>query len=169
MEESKEKVQARLREVLDERPDASTDELQDEARQVDPSLGSLSRRQFNAGYVLPVKRERAPADRPKPARAARGTKKKGARRGKKAPPAAAAPASEQGTRRRRGSRAAAAEATAAPATGGSAGGERDRVREVLLRFARDLTAAESRSQIIDVLAALDSYADDVLRSAKSEG
>jgi hypothetical protein len=159
MEESKEKVQARLREVLDERPDASTDELQDEARQVDPSLGSLSRRQFNAGYVLPVKRERAPADRPKPPRAARGSKRRGARRGKKAQAAAAA-APEEGTRRRRGARAAAA---AAPESGAATGGERERVREILLRFARDLTAAESRSQIIDVLAALDSYADDVLK------
>jgi hypothetical protein len=162
MEESKEKVQARLREVLDERPDASTDELQDEARQVDPSLGSLSRRQFNAGYVLPVKRERAPADRPKAPRAARGTKKKGARRGKKAQ-AAATPAPAEGTRRRRG---AAAQATATPASGSSDGGERERVREVLLRFARDLTAAESRSQIIDVLAGLDSYADDVLKARR---
>jgi hypothetical protein len=160
MEESKEKVQARLREVLDERPGASTDELQEEARQVDPSLGSLSRRQFNAGYVLPVKRERAPADRPKPPRAPRGSKRKGARRGKKAQ-AAAAP--EQGTRRRRG--AAAADV---PANGGSSptGGERERVREVLLRFARDLTAAESRYQIIDVLASLDSYADEVLKAAR---
>jgi hypothetical protein len=160
MEESKEKVQARLREVLDERPDASTDVLQDEARQVDPSLGSLSRRQFNAGYVLPVKRERAPADRPKPARAARGTKKKGARRGKRAQQAAAASAPAEGTRRRRGARAAEA---AAPASGG---GERERVREILLRFARDLTAAESRSQIIDVLAGLDTYADDVLKAMR---
>ncbi len=169
MEESKEKVQARLREVLDERPGASTDELQEEARQVDPSLGSLSRRQFNAGYVLPVKRERAPADRPKPPRAPRGTKKKGARRGKKAQAAAAAaPASEQGARRRRGARAAAAEA-AAPASGSATGGERERVREILLRFARDLTAAESRSQIIDVLGSLDSYADDVVKSVRSAG
>jgi hypothetical protein len=137
---------------------------------VDPSLGSLSRRQFNAGYVLPVKRERAPTDRPKPARAPRGTKKKGARRGKKAQAAAAAaPASEQGARRRRGSRAAAAEAAAAPANGSATGGERERVREILLRFARDLTAAESRSQIIDVLGSLDSYADDVVKSVRGEG
>lgn len=160
MEESKEKVQARLREVLDERPDASTDVLQDEARQVDPSLGSLSRRQFNAGYVLPVKRERAPADRPKPARAARGTKKKGARRGKRGQQAAAASAPAEGTRRRGGGAAA---AETAPASGG---GERERVREILLRFARDLTAAESRSQIIDVLAGLDSYADEVVKAIR---
>jgi hypothetical protein len=167
MEESKEKVQARLREVLDERPDASTDELQDEARQVDPSLGSLSRRQFNAGYVLPVKRERAPADRPKPPRAPRGSKKKAARRGKKAQTAAAAAAPEEGSRRRRRGRGAEAETPAAPASGSApTGGERERVREILLRFARDLTAAESRSQIIDVLGSLDSYADDVLKAAR---
>jgi hypothetical protein len=157
MADSKAEIQAKVREMLDQKPDASTDELQEAAIQIDSGLTTLSRRQFNAGYVLPVKRARAASGAPK-SRGARGTRRRGKARGRKAKTAAPDNAAAPAQRARRAGR---------PAKNASAmGGERDRVREVLLRFAADLTRAESRAEIIDLLGSLDNYVDDALAAAR---
>jgi hypothetical protein len=44
------------------------------------------------------------------------------------------------------------------------GGNRDNVRQVLLRFAADLSAADDRSAIVRVLAGIDGYVDDVVKA-----
>jgi hypothetical protein len=157
MADSKAEIQAKVREMLDQQPDASTDELQGAAIEIDSGLKTLSRRQFNAGYVLPVKRARAASGAPK-SRGARGTRGRGKGRGRKLRTAAAESAAAPAPRTRRSGR---------PARNASGmGGERDRVREVLLRFAADLTRAESRAEIIDLLGSLDSYVDDALAAAR---
>lgn len=158
MAESKEKVQAKLRELLNERPGLSTDELQAAALEIDPALATLSRRQFNAGFVLPLKRRGGVPKAAKPARSTRRRGKGRLRKPRATASSAAAPAANTPPARR-GRRPATTVAS-------SGGNDRERVREVLLRFARDLTRAESRTEIIDVLGSLDVYADDVLKAAR---
>jgi hypothetical protein len=137
------RVQDLIREQLQKNPDATTQELQAAARGVDASVGDLSLRQFNAGYVLPLKRRAGGGKRKAKPAAARG------RRGRGQKQEAAAPARETTPARRSGR----------GATGGS---DRDRVRDVLLQFARDLSEAESRSAIVGVVSDLDRYVDEIL-------
>ena len=120
------RVQDLIREQLQKNPDASTQELQAAAKGIDASVGELSLRQFNAGYVLPLKRRSGGGKRKSKATPGRG-------RGGRGQKQASAPAAKEAVPGRRGARAAA---------GGS---DRDRVRGVLLQFARDLSEAESRA------------------------
>lgn len=48
-----------VEEALREEPDASVDALQEQAASIDPSVGELSARSFNARYPLQVKRKLA--------------------------------------------------------------------------------------------------------------
>jgi len=59
------------------------------------------------------------------------------------------------------SRAPASQLSPAPASGSHEG-----VREVFLRFAQDLTSAEERRDLIEVLGRLDRYVDDAVRAAR---
>lgn len=139
-----EKAQERVRQELAKNPGASTKELQDAAQSVDDAIGALSLRQFNAGYVLPLKRS------------ASAGKKKGKGGG--------------GGRRAAGRKSAGTAATPrAPRQARSAGatpqgGDRERVRATLLEFARDFSEAESRSEIVNVLSTLDRYVDKIVGS-----
>jgi hypothetical protein len=139
MAERNDEVAARVREVLSRDRDASTTDLMRAATEVDPAVDSLSKRQFNASYVLPAKRVLG------------HTAKRGARKGAgKKPSRAKAPAGR------------AASETASARGGG--GDDRERVRAVLLEFARDFSAAESRSQIVDVLSHVDRYVEKIVRA-----
>lgn len=147
MAQRSEAAQERVRETLQRNPDATTQELQEAAQSVEPSIAGLSRRQFNAGYVLPLKRA-----------ASAGKRKKTQRGGRK----------KQGTGRRReaAGETVAATAAEAPAQGrnAKAAGEsaRDAIRATLLQFARDFSAAESRTDIVGVLADVDRYVDRIV-------
>lgn len=44
--------------------------------------------------------------------------------------------------------------------------DRQAIRDVLLRFARDVTAAEGSAELIDALAAVDDYVDEVVKAAR---
>ena len=146
MAERSAEAQERVRETLQRNPDATTQELQEAAQAVEPSIVELSRRQFNAGYVLPLKRA-ASAGRKKAPRA--GQKKPAGRRRKAASEAVqAAVAAVAPSRARRAS------------TGSES--ERDEVRATLLQFARDFSAAESRTEIVGVLADVDRYVDRIV-------
>lgn len=46
----------------------------------------------------------------------------------------------------------------------SGAGDREAVRDVFLRFASDLAAAEQRKEVVKVLAGLNTYVDEVLRA-----
>lgn len=48
---------------------------------------------------------------------------------------------------------------------GDDGQRREKVRETLLRFASDLAAAEERRELVDVVAGVDKYVDQVLKAA----
>lgn len=47
------------------------------------------------------------------------------------------------------------------------GGNRDRVRQTLLRFAGDVAGAEERKELVQVLSNVDRYVDEVLKAAGS--
>ena len=64
-----ERVMEMVEEELRKNPDVSNDELQEQAAEIDPRIGELSPRSFNARYPLQVKRklkqdekEKAPAE-----------------------------------------------------------------------------------------------------------
>lgn len=147
MAERSEKAQERVREMLKENPDASTQELQEAAQSVEPSIAELSRRQFNAGYVLPVKRLASAGKR----KARRGGR---AKQGNKRKESEARPEEQATARRGR---------KPAQATNGD---ERDQVRAALLDFAREFSEAESRSAIVAVLADIDRYVDRIVGTRK---
>lgn len=144
MAKTTEQLRERIRAELDKHPDASTADLQEIARALDPAAGDLSLRQFNATYVLPVKRAR---------KGSKGSKGggRGSRRKHQPPPA------EGRTQRKRG------RSGERPAPDATSGG-REGVRAVLLQFARDFSEAESRSQIVAVLGDLDRYVDQILKA-----
>jgi hypothetical protein len=140
MAERNQKVLDRVQEELEKDPSISSRQLYETAKGVDKSLDKLSLRQFNAGYVLPLKRKKGGGRRRATAAKVR---KAGAKRS-----AAARPAAAGG----RGGRSKA---------GGS---EREQVREALMHFARDFARAEGKAQIVDVLGNLDPYIDRVLKA-----
>lgn len=145
MAERSEKARERVREELGRNPGASTTELQEAAQSVEPSIGELSLRQFNAGYVLPLKRKRsAGAKKGKGGAPRRQT----GRRQQAAPPAKAPKG--KGRAREEAPRASEPE------------GERERVRATLMEFARDFSEADSRSAIVGVLSDLDRYVDRII-------
>ena len=149
MAERSEKAQQRVREELEKNPGASTRELQDAAQSVEASVGELSLRQFNAGYVLPLKRSRTAG---KKRGKGKSTGKQPGRR------QAAAPASEAKAPSRRSG--------GAPDAEGDRQSDRERVRATLMEFARDFSEAESRSELVGVLSDLDRYVDRIVGSRR---
>jgi hypothetical protein len=138
------KVQDRIREELAKNPGATTGELQAAARSIDASVAGLSLRQFNAGYVLPLKRKNAT-----------GSKK----------PKAAAPVRQKGGRQKQAAAApkpAGRARRTSPAPAPAPVGDRERARAALLQFAKDFSAAESRPAIVGVLSNLDRYVDQII-------
>lgn len=152
MAERSGRVTDRVRQELEERPDATTQELLAAAREVDPeAVEGLSARQFNAGYVVPLKRSRGGSG----AAPKKRKSKQGAGRGRGKKTATEAPPAKTG---RRGAKAKAA--------GGAEGqgGEREAVRSILLQFAQDFSKAESRWQIVGVMSDVDRYVDRILEA-----
>jgi len=143
MAERSEKAQERVREAFEKNPDATTAELQAEAASVEPAIAELSLRQFNAGYVLPLKRARAAA-----------TRKAGGGAAKRRRPARSRKQETAQDERR--------EARASSSAEGGVQGDRELVRAVLLDFARDFSEADSRSAIVSVLSDLDRYVNRIL-------
>ncbi len=47
-------------------------------------------------------------------------------------------------------------------TGGSGSVDRETIRSTLLRFARDVSAADGKAEMIDILSSVDDYVDDVV-------
>lgn len=141
MAERNEKVYERVRQELDKSPGKGSRDLYEMAQQADKSIGEQTLQQFHARYVLPVKREHA-------ARSGGGRARK-ARRGRKSKAAAAKNNSggKRGSRRR------------------AAASDRDQVRAVLLRFAQDFSAAETKQQIVKVMSRIDDYVDQIAGSA----
>lgn len=123
-------------------PNVKNADLFARACEIDGSVAKLSARQFHAKYPLQVKRRLA--------REAAGT-------GKPAAAARKAPA-------RRKARAKAAPAAATPSVGR---GNPDAVRALLLNLARELAAAGTQAETIEVMTRLDGYVNDIMQAARN--
>ena len=137
------KVMQFIEKELKINPKATAKELQQKAKAVSEAVGKLSVRQFHAKYPLQVRRKLAPK---KPRRAAA---KKPRRAAAKKPRRAAA---------KRPSRAA----PKARAARGQV--NREAIRNTLMTFAKDVSAAEGKSETIAVLGKLDNYIDAIIRA-----
>lgn len=51
----------------------------------------------------------------------------------------------------------------------ASGADREAVREILLRLAREVSAAEGKAAMIDLVVGLDRYVDEVVRAANGGG
>jgi hypothetical protein len=140
MPEINEKVMAMVEEELKKNPKISTEELYEKAQKIDPEIGQLNSRQFNARYPLQVKRRSAPR---RPRRRAEAAQ------------------SKPQARRSRQARATAATAAAPAAV------DRSAIRSVLLQFAKDVAAAEGKADVVTVIGNVDKYVDRVLAAAGS--
>jgi hypothetical protein len=137
MPEVDEKVMSFVEGVLKKKPGIELEELFEATKKFKPSIGSLSRRQFNARYPLQVKRRRALAER--------GVKGRGKRPKTKKTPTAV---SQKRPRPLPSSEAH----------------PKDAIRQIFLQFATDIAAAEERKDLVKVLASVDKYVDEVFRS-----
>jgi hypothetical protein len=137
----------RLRRLIEKNPEMGSKQIYDMAVRMDPSLRTEPLRTFHARYVLPVRRAQAVAEgRPRKPRTPR----------KK--PLSAVAEGPQSAGEKRGRRSDQEIAAAAAA-------ERTRIRSVLLSFARELAAAESRAQIVGVITDVDRYVSQILEPA----
>lgn len=133
-----EKVLKLVEEGVKANPKVTARELYEKAKAVASAIGELSVRQFNAIYLLPVKR----------------------RLGKGAPakaPARKAPAKKAAARRP--ARRTRARREAPPAA------DRDAIRAVLLDFAKRVAGAEGKGQMVDLIAGIDRWVDRVAKAA----
>jgi hypothetical protein len=143
-----ERIMDMVRHELVENPEVPNAELFEKAQRIDPAaMQDVDRRQFNARYPLQVKR-REMTKRPKP----KGDGTTPRRRRKKASPD--------------GATAAALEAAGLPAGAPLSVLRtlaREGVRDVMLRFAQDMANAESRGELVSIVASVDQYVDQILR------
>ena len=157
MADNNDKVLALVEAELKRNPSATTQELQDKAKKKYPSAGKLSKRQFNARFALQIKRRKPGGAANKTRKKATATARRAVATAKKAAAKAARPA-----RGRRPGRPAKA-ASAAPAATSSP--DRDAIRQQFLRFASDITAADTRGDLVKVLANVDKYVAAVVKVA----
>jgi hypothetical protein len=129
----KDRIMDMVRKELEKDPGIENKELYAKASDIDESVEDLTLRQFHARYPLQVKRQMA--------QDSGGAKKKKKRKKK------------SGTSRKG--------ATSGGRGDGSGGVDRERIRSTLLRFARDVSAAEGKAEMIDLLSSVDDYVDDI--------
>ena len=142
MYEISQRILDMVRRELVQNPEVENGVLYQKARELDPAaMQDLDRRQFNARYPLRVKRFELLSRKPRTENSSRPR-----------------------TRRRRAlgdGAAASAKSVAAPASV-LRQLAREGVRDVLLRFAVDLANADSRGQVVTVVASVDQYVDQIL-------
>lgn len=146
MAETNTKVMDRVAAELEKDPGMGLESLYARAKEVDPSIGELSLRQFHARYPLQVKRAKARAE-------GRGSKRSAQKKRGSKPAAESAPSTER--RPRRSSQSA----------GSGQEIDREKVRALFLEFASDFAAAESRAEIVNVLGSVDSYVNRISKLA----
>lgn len=142
MAEVNDKVMEMVRDELKKNPDAENRELYEKATELDGSIDDLTLRQFHARYPLQVKRRLAQK---------RGGKKK-EKKQKKQKKAAS-------TRSGGGGRKSAS----------GDGPDRDAIRGTLLQFAKDVSSAEGKAEMIDLLTSVDEYVDRVVEALDGDG
>lgn len=144
---SDDKVMAYVERELAKNPDVSNDELQAGAAKIDSSVKQLTTRQFHAKYPLQVKRRKGKGAGAKKRTTAKKTSRK------------------KSTTRKKAASKSRSRASTRSADGD--GRDREAVRKVMMRFAKDLTLADNQAETIEVLAKLDRYVGDVLKAVKS--
>ncbi len=161
MPDRNDRVMAMIEKEITANPDISNEDLRAKAEKVDDSVARMSARQFNATYPLQVKR------RMRPRRARKATK--GGKRGRKAAvKTGRGPGRPPGSGRKRG-RPPKSAGPSGPRAGvgrrAIARGDavHDRVRNVLVEFARDLASSDGAG-LVDVIAGVDGYVDRVLKA-----
>lgn len=142
MASATDKVMQYVERELAKNPDVSNDTLLEGAKKIDKSVTELTPRQFHAKYPLQVKR-----------RAGKGGAKKKKKSTAKASRRGGASRSRRATKRK-------------SATTTSSAGE-DRVRGVMMKFARDLSSADSQVETIEVLSNMDRYVSDIMKAART--
>jgi hypothetical protein len=163
------KVMAMIEAELAKDPSISNEALLQKAKKVDRSVGQLSARQFNARYPLQVKRRKdGPSAGKKTRRSgkAKSTAAKGAGakagKGRTTKTKAKSAANSGGGRGRKKTSGAGSGRRAAPSAGG---GDRDAVRKILLDYARKVSAANSMTDMVDLVMDVDRYVDRVMKAA----
>ena len=119
--------------TLEANPGVTNADLFAGAREIDPSVGQLTARQFHAKYPLQVKARLAKAAAPKP------------------PPEPEVPTAQE-----------TAEEDAPP----KQAGDPVAVRRLLLDLAKELASAESKAEVIEVMARLDDYVAEIMEVAR---
>lgn len=154
--ERNQQVYEKVREQLNKYENISSKQLYDMATRMDPHLHLIGLRSFHARYVLPLSRAKAKAEgRLKPRKS---RKQKEAEAASAAAPASNAPAVAADEKPSRAARKAAAEADAMR----DRAAERARVRDVLLRFARTIAAADTRAELVDALTGVEAVVDEIV-------
>jgi hypothetical protein len=163
------KVMAMIEAELAKDPSISNEALLQKAKKVDRSVGQLSARQFNARYPLQVKRRKdGPSAGKKTRRSgkAKSTAAKGAGakagKGRTTKTKAKSAAKSGGGRGRKKTSGTGSGRRAAPSAGG---GDRDAVRKILLDYARKVSAANSMTDMVDLVMDVDRYVDRVMKAA----
>jgi hypothetical protein len=146
-----EDVKQKVRELIGKYPTVRSQQLYDLAVRMHPELEEGGLRSFHARYVLPIKREVARAE------------------GRVQQPRTRKSAPQRRTRRQHGTspgeETAGATTHVAPADTAQT---RARVRGVLMRLSRELVTAETRADIVDVLARMEDLVDEVIAATQPE-
>ncbi|MCY3547045.1 MAG: hypothetical protein OXH49_09195 [Gemmatimonadetes bacterium] len=121
--------------TLEANPGIANADLFAGAREIDPSVGQLTGRQFHARFPLQVKARLARAAAPEA----------------KTPPEPEVPTAEE---------TAAADAPPVET------GDPVAVRRLLLDLAKELASAESKAEVIEVMARLDEYVAEIMEAAR---
>jgi hypothetical protein len=144
-------------------PKATAKELQQKAKAISEAVGKLSVRQFHAKYPL---QHMSKAAAKKPRRAAPKAKA-AAKKPRRAAPKARAAAKKPRRAAPKARAAAKKPRRAAPKARAARGqANREAVRNTLMTFAQDLSAAQGKSETIAVLRKLDNYIDAIIRAAQ---
>jgi len=131
-----ERVMEFVERELTKNPDLASKELFEKAKKISRSISGLSIRQFHAKYPLVVKRRLAA--KTKSRRGSKGSSKR---------------SRSSATKRTRRAPATRARKSAQP--------DRDVIRGVMLGFAKDLSAAGSQTETLDVISNLEKYIDKI--------
>ena len=151
MAERSEQVMAMVESELQRNPGVSPDELYRMAQEVDPAIGELTRRQFNGRYPLQAKRKAAQGKAKPNGRKRRQTAPSVRRQRAATTQVGSTEAVEQGSRRR-GRRAR-----------GEGDSGREGIRVIFLEFANAFAQADSRADVVKVMASVDGYVERVER------
>lgn len=137
-----ERIMDMVRRELVEHPGIDNAALFEKAQRLDPpAMDGVDRRQFNARYPLQIKRREM---------------------GPRPPRVGGPPKARRRARTRDGAAAPTPSAAAAQPISILRTMAREGVRDVLLRFAQDLANAESRGELVGVVAGVDRYVDQIL-------